>query len=131
MTIYSQLQQLSQQQIQQFGQKCKVKTASNGRYNPSTGEMSLSQIEHNAYCLFDNLAFDFPSFQSSGSGKSSSVMIEQGDVMIYVTAEGKPELNSIIEVGGEKWRVIQCQPIKPADVVILYQCQGRKTDGNF
>lgn len=126
MSFYSTLQQISSELLQQFGSPCVVKTSVPGKYNPMTGEQkSSAEVAYNAYCLFDNLAYDFPSARS-GIGKGESATVKQGDVLIYVTSSGKPEVNSLIEVNGECWSVIRCQPIQPANSALLYQCQGRK-----
>ncbi|QPB42223.1 hypothetical protein [Rodentibacter haemolyticus] len=125
--MYRQLKQISAQLIRQFGLSCVIKTEKSGKYNPETGGVSKkSTVENNAYCLFDNLAYDFPSYQSSGSGKGDSAMVKQGDVMLYITAEGKPEVLSKVFVDDETWSIIKCQSIKPAGTALLYQCQARR-----
>lgn len=120
--MYGKLQNVSSKLIKQFGVPCTVRTERAGRYDPATGESSRSRSQQSAYCLFDNLAYDFSSVQRAD-------MVQQGDVLIYITAEGKPTINSMVIVeGGEKWAVINCQPIRPAGVVMLYQCQARKVE---
>ncbi|WP_288061383.1 hypothetical protein [Rodentibacter caecimuris] len=126
--MYGQLLHLSTQLIRQFGVPCIVKTESKGQYDPATGGISNKRrISNKAYCLFDNLAYDFPSFQSGGLGKSDATMVQQGDVMLYITESGKPEIHSTVIVEGETWTIINCQPIKPSNVTIIYQCQARRT----
>lgn len=126
-SFYSSLQKISSKLIKQFGKSCKVKTETVGTYDPETSEVIGNKItEASAYCLFDNLNYDFPRYTSTGTSKGSDVMIEQGDVLIYVTAEGKPTTNAIIEVDNELWKVITCQPIKPANSELMYQLQARK-----
>ncbi|OBX06186.1 hypothetical protein [Gallibacterium genomosp. 3] len=125
--FYKSLRNISSKLIKQFGVECKVKKETAGQYNPATGGVSGGIVTNNdAYCLFDNLNYDFPSYKSVGTSKGSDVMVQQGDVVIYVTAEGKPSINAIIEVNNELWKVITCQPIKPANSEILYQIQARK-----
>ncbi|MCQ9121573.1 hypothetical protein MUU45_001122 [Rodentibacter pneumotropicus] len=125
--MYGQLRHLSTQLIRQFGVPCVVKTESKGQYDPATGGISNKRrVSNKAYCLFDNLAYDFPSYQSNGSGKGASAMVKQGDVMLYITESGKPEVHSIVSVEGETWAIINCQPIRPANVSIIYQCQARR-----
>lgn len=127
MKLYSQLQNLSADLLRQFGMPCVVKTVGNAKYNPETGEQKTeSAITSTGYCLFDNLAYDFPRFNSNGAGKGDSALVQKGDVVIYITASAKPELNSLIEVNDEVWAVVTCQPIQPAGKTLLYQCQGRK-----
>lgn len=122
--MYKQLQVVSTRLIKQFGLPCSVLSEKAGRYNPETGEVeSKSRSTKQAFCLFDNLAYDFGSF-----GKSNASAIQQGDVMVYVTAEGEPAVNSKIVAEGEKWAVINCQPIKPAGTTVIYQCQARKVE---
>ncbi|MDG6355795.1 hypothetical protein Q7472_10430 [Glaesserella parasuis] len=122
--MYGKLKQISKQLIQKFGSPCLIKTQISGQYDPATGKMQTEIRKQNAYCLFDNLAYDFPSFQSGGTSRGEAVAIEQGDVVIYLTE--KAEVGSAVEVNGEVWSIIAVQPIKPANVAMLYQCQGRK-----
>ncbi|MCK3657224.1 hypothetical protein A4G18_00440 [Pasteurellaceae bacterium Pebbles2] len=125
--MYDKLKTLSNKLIRQFGVECLIKTRTQGKYDPLTAEVSSSGFtEKKAHCLFDNLAYDFPSHQSMGVNSNSSSMIEQGDVIIYVAAEAEPELGSEIIVSDERWSVIKCQPIKPANTALIYQCQARK-----
>lgn len=120
--MYSSLKGISDKLIKQFGQPCRVVINEQGRYNPATGERKKgNSTVHTGYCLFDNLAFDFRNQQSPS--------VQQGDVMIYLTADCKPVLNAVIEASGEKWSVITVQPIRPATTTLIYQVQGRKVDG--
>ena len=122
--MYGKLQNISTKLIKQFGVPCVVRSEKAGRYNPETGEVeSRSRSEESAHCLFDNLAYDFNQI-----GKNTSNMVQQGDVLIYVTAEANPAINSKIVTDNEKWTVINCQPIKPAGVAVIYQCQARKVE---
>lgn len=125
--LYPQLKQLSSKLIRQFGQPCTVIISEGGIYDPETGGVVRQYSEeYEAYCLFDNLNYDFPSFTSSGVTKASSAMVERGDVLIYITAEGNPATGAIIEVDETQWKAIACQPINPAGTALLYQVQARK-----
>ncbi|EJZ80269.1 hypothetical protein P1059_00707 [Pasteurella multocida subsp. gallicida P1059] len=53
-------------------------------------------------------------------------MVKQGDVVLLLTAEAKPELNSHVVVNGETWLIVNFQPVKPSNTVIIYQCQARR-----
>lgn len=121
--MYSQLENISSDIIKEFGLPCVVKIQSDGEYDPSTGEFKSTETERKAHCLFDNLAYDF-----NRSGQATSPMVQHGDVIIYVTSQGKPDVNAKIIAGGEVWSVITCQPIKPAGTVLIYQCQGRRVN---
>ncbi|MDE4007266.1 hypothetical protein NUS58_10000, partial [Glaesserella parasuis] len=83
--MYGKLKQISKQLIQKFGSPCVIKTQISGQYDPTTGKMQTEISKQNAYCLFDNLSYDFPSFQSGGTSRGEAVAIEQGDVVIYLT----------------------------------------------
>lgn len=120
MTMYDEIQTVSSDVIKEFGVPCFVKNQGEGKYNPSTGEyIESGGSSHSAHCLFDNLAYDFSKGQDTAN-------VQQGDVLIYLTASGQPEVNSVVEANGEQWVIINCQPIKPANTVLMYQCQGRK-----
>lgn len=120
--FYGNLGKISHSLIKRFGQPCNVTINEQGSYNPATGERKKgSSTVRTGYCLFDNLAFDFRDQQSPS--------VQQGDVMIYLTADCKPVLNAVIEANSEKWSVINVQPIRPAATTLIYQVQGRKADG--
>ncbi|QLB44474.1 hypothetical protein [Mannheimia pernigra] len=120
--FYGNLGKITHSLIKRFGQPCSVTINEQGRYNPATGERGAgNSAVHKGYCLFDNLAFDFRSYQAPS--------VQQGDVMIYLTAECKPILNAVIEVNSEKWAVISVQPIRPVATTLIYQVQGRKANG--
>ncbi|MFP4773906.1 hypothetical protein [Pasteurella multocida] len=57
------------------------------------------------------------------------MMVKRGDVLLYLTAEAKPELNSHVVVNGETWLIVNFQPVKPSSTVIIYQCQARQLGG--
>ncbi|MDY4280860.1 MAG: hypothetical protein SOX56_07320 [[Pasteurella] mairii] len=120
--MYGQLQQISSDLIKQFGSPCAVQMKTAGEYNPLTGEFVADAELNKAYCLFDNLAYDF-----NRSGLATSAAVKQGDVMLYLTAESRAEINATVFVNGENWVIIHCQPIKPANTVMIYQCQARRT----
>ncbi len=120
MRLYANLARLSTKLIKQFGLPCRIITESNERYEPTTGRMTVKQSAQSAYCLLDRLAYDFP------NKAYSSEMVEQGDVLIYLTQ--RADLNAQIVVNGETWTVIKSQPIQPANQAIIYQCQCRKVN---
>ncbi|SQI48215.1 Uncharacterised protein [Pasteurella multocida] len=125
--MYGRLKNISSSLIKKFGSPCVVKTEQKGEYDPETGSVDTSRVvENKAFCIFDNLAYDFPSFKSNGIGRGDSVMVKQGDVVLLLTAEANPELNSHVVVNGETWLIVNFQPVKPSSTVIIYQCQARR-----
>ncbi|AFF25323.1 TPA: hypothetical protein SIC75_002067 [Pasteurella multocida] len=124
--MYGRLKNISSSLIKKFGSPCVVRIEKKGEYDPETGSVNTVQaVENKAFCIFDNLAYDFPSYR----GDSGASMVKQGDVLIYLTAEAKPELNSHVVVNGETWLIVKFQPIKPSNTVIIYQCQARRLGG--
>lgn len=122
--MYGKLKNISTKLIKKFGLPCEVKLYRGGSYDPETGGMSNSEeVIQSAHCIFDNLAYDF-----SRNGQISSPMVQQGDVIIYVTAEASPELSAQIIANNETWAVINAQPIKPADIAVIYQCHARRVN---
>lgn len=120
--MYNKLKGKSDKLIRQFGQACEVHITEAGKYNPATGERRKgSTTINNGYCFFDNLAFDFKNHHAA--------MVEQGDVLIYLTASCQPVLNAQVVVGGERWSIVNVQPINPGGTAIIYQAQGRRAYG--
>lgn len=121
--MYGKLQTVSTSLIRQFGLPCVIVRQGKGNYDATTGKHHIYENRFNAHCLFDTLAFDFPSSKNDSS-KGSSVTVKQGDVMLYLT--NKADVGDKVEADGEIWHIVKVQPIKPAGVALLYQCQGRK-----
>ncbi|HDR1268615.1 TPA: hypothetical protein R4328_001428 [Pasteurella multocida] len=121
--MYGRLKNISSSLIKKFGSPCVVRIEKKGEYDPETGSVNTVQtVENKAFCIFDNLAYDFPSHR----GNSDASMVKQGDVVLLLTAEAKPELNSHVVVNGETWLIVNFQPVKPSSTVIIYQCQARR-----
>ncbi|MFP4793733.1 hypothetical protein [Pasteurella multocida] len=124
--MYGRLKNISSSLIKKFGSPCVVRIEKKGEYDPETGSVNTVQtVENKAFCIFDNLAYDFPSHR----GDSDASMVKQGDVVLLLTAEAKPELNSHVVVNGETWLIVNFQPVKPSSTVIIYQCQARQLGG--
>lgn len=54
--------------------------------------------------------------------------ILRGDARIYLSVDGipQPAPGDLLAFAGETFRVVDCTPIKPADVAVLYELQVRK-----
>ena len=52
-------------------------------------------------------------------------LIATGDKKLAATFETEVHIDDRIEIDGKKWRVVQPNPVKPADVLISYNIQMR------
>lgn len=52
-------------------------------------------------------------------------LIATGDKKLAATFETEVRIDDHIEIDGKKWRVVQPNPVKPADVLISYNIQLR------
>ncbi|EPZ2457896.1 hypothetical protein ACXLRS_003133 [Citrobacter youngae] len=52
-------------------------------------------------------------------------LITTGDKKLAATYETEVRIDDRIEIDGKKWRVVQPNPVKPADVLISYNIQLR------
>ncbi|MBE9969146.1 hypothetical protein G8C42_07105 [Citrobacter freundii] len=52
-------------------------------------------------------------------------LIATGDKKLAATATTEVRIGDHIEIDGKKWRVVQPNPVKPADVLISYNIQLR------
>ncbi|EKM5720980.1 hypothetical protein WIC93_09775 [Enterobacter cloacae] len=52
-------------------------------------------------------------------------LIATGDKKLAATYETEVRIGDIIDINGQKWRVVQPNPVKPADVLISYNIQLR------
>ncbi|MGP0679803.1 hypothetical protein [Citrobacter freundii] len=62
---------------------------------------------------------DYSSREIDGS------LIATGDKKLAATFETEVRIDDRIEIDGKKWRVVQPNPVKPADVLISYNIQLR------
>ena len=62
---------------------------------------------------------DYSSREIDGS------LIATGDKKLAATATTEVRIGDHIEIDGKKWRVVQPNPVKPADVLISYNIQLR------
>ena len=52
-------------------------------------------------------------------------LIATGDKKLAATFETEVRIGDIIDIDGQKWRVVQPNPVKPADMLISYNIQLR------
>ncbi|WP_323605049.1 hypothetical protein [Citrobacter sp. R-1.5.2] len=52
-------------------------------------------------------------------------LIATGDKKLAATFETEVRIGDLIDIDGKKWRVVQPNPVKPADVLISYNIQLR------
>ncbi|HHU3936672.1 TPA: hypothetical protein ACUB0U_000263 [Citrobacter freundii] len=52
-------------------------------------------------------------------------LIATGDKKLAATFETEIRIGDLIDIDGKKWRVVQPNPVKPADVLISYNIQLR------
>ena len=64
-------------------------------------------------------------FTAANTDDKINSLIATGDKKLAATFETEVRIDDRIEIDGKKWRVVQPNPVKPADVLISYNIQLR------
>ena len=55
-----------------------------------------------------------------------NTLIKQGDKELILVPDIEPSQNDRIEIDGDEWQIVGIDPVKPADIVLLYFVQIRR-----
>jgi hypothetical protein len=106
--------------IQQFGMPMTLSTETAGVYDPATGVISNpTKVESPV----SGLIMEYDSKDIDGS------VIKIGDKKVLMTASDttpEPTSDYTLTMGDKDWAVINCNPIAPAGLAIVYEVQVRK-----
>lgn len=123
--FYDELKDTAKALLTEFGQPCEIEQSLAGDYDITTGKVTPRKRRLRGVCLFNRLAYDFSS--------SSSNLVQQGDVSVLLSLSANLSrddlLLSTLSVKGERWQIINCQPLKPAGVTVYYKLQARAING--
>lgn len=118
---YNRSLSLADKLLANFGQTVTFKRIVNGSYDPDTSEQTVTESTYSAY----GVLLDYKKLES---GNSRDGMIEVNDKRLLVSAKGLtdvPNANDKVTIGTDTWNVINVKQIKPASIVVLYECQLR------
>ena len=119
---YAELEATAATVIADFGQSCTVTIDSAGEYDIETGGVMSSSLTHQGQCVFGNLTEKHIGVFAGAGGAN---LIQAGDALVTASASCSLVAGALLECNGERWRVINVLPIKPAAVVVAYQAQVR------
>lgn len=102
--------------IKKFGRRHTFTRVSYGAYDPATGTSAETESAFTAYAVKD----DFSAFERN----DSSIQID--DIKLIAEASGAFEVDDLIDIESQDYRIVRVNPIKPADVVVAYELQVRK-----
>lgn len=106
--------------IKQFGMPMTLSVETAGTYDPATGVISVATTT--TYPV-DGLVVEYESKDIDGS------LIKLGDKKILMTASDttpEPTSDYTLTMSSIDWAVINCNPIAPAGLAIVYEVQVRK-----
>ena len=133
MGFYDELADTAKTLLTEFGVPCSIEQNITSDYNVKTGEATRRKRRLLGVCIFNQLTYDFPQFQSSGVLKGEASLVQQGDVSITLSLSSplsrEELLLSVLLVNGERWQIVNCQPLKLSGMTIYYKLQARLVNG--
>lgn len=118
MPDYVRLAATAQRLITKAGIPITLGRKSAGDYNPAEGEVLDPAVKSAAGVAMRD---QFRLAETDGE------RIRTGDVSLYVSISGvAPAPGDSITMLGESWLVVDCKPLQPGAIVLLYEVQARK-----
>ena len=113
---YDEIIELVDEILPEFGVDCTAIFEVEQEYDPETG-LTRVKVETAGKGVLTN-------FKSYDSAQNN--LIEAGDMQLLATESLKLEAGSIVHFEGEEWQVINPQPIKPANKIVMYKAHVRR-----
>lgn len=108
--------------LKQFGKQWTIKRIVNGEYDPDTGTVPTTELTSTPYSVLLD-------YRSGGMDFAENTLIQAGDKKLLVSAQGLSfdiAQGDLAINGSEQWKIINVKTLKPADTVVMYECQVRK-----
>lgn len=99
-----------------FGMPCTAETTSS-EASPSNPTGEPTTVTTSGSAVLDEIKKPFGDFSNT---------IEIGDMVLVATASLELQTGSVVDLNGDKWRVIDPRPIKPANLLLGYQSHVRR-----
>lgn len=113
---YGEIQAIVDELLPEFGIGCTAITKTEGEYDPETG-MTGSEKRTKGQCVVTNIDMRF--------GNQNN-LIEVGDQVLLASASLELEVGTKVNVNDVNYLVIAPNPIKPANVIVMYKAHVRK-----
>jgi len=113
---YDEIIELVDEILPEFGVDCTATFETEQEYDPETG-LTIVKVETAGKGVLTN-------FKSYDSAQNN--LIEAGDMQLLATEGLKLEVGSIVHFEDEEWQVINPQPIKPGNKVVMYKAHVRR-----
>lgn len=113
---YDEIIELVDEVLPEFGVNCTAILEVEQEYDPETG-LTTVKVETAGKGVLTN-------FKSYDSAQNN--LIEAGDMRLLATESLSLEVGSIVDISGEEWQVINPNPIKPANKVVMYKAHVRR-----
>jgi hypothetical protein len=95
-----------------------LNSAATGEYNAATGQATVTFTAHPSYAVL----LDYKQRDIDGT------LVKQGDQIAYMppSVTASPKTGDTLTIQGVDWKVVQCKPLAPGQVSVLYELQIRK-----
>ncbi len=114
---YPDVAQTASELLKEFGAPVTLVRVTRGAYDPATGTVATSEVEHVA----SGVKLDYEQRMVDGSS------ILRGDQRVYLGPfiAAAPQAGDRMTVGGKEFTVVASRPLAPAGVVVLHDVQVR------
>lgn len=116
MSIYKRLNSTANRLIKDYGRSFTFTRITQGEYNAASGEMPETTSTYTANAVKD-------SYNSFERGDSS---IQVNDIKLIAESSGNYNLDDLVLIEDQQYRIIGVDPIKPGATVVAYELQARK-----
>lgn len=119
MSFYSDLQSTADRILKQYGKASTLTIKTPAAYDPTTGIAAVTSTDY----AVSIAAFDYPEMDLTNTN------IVRGDKKAYISAKGLtvvPFNNNTITWRGLVHTIINCKPLSPGGVDVIYICQIRE-----
>ncbi len=104
--------------LEKYGVDAVIVRTTKGSYNVANGNFPSASEADNTVVV---AIMDFRADEIDGT------LIRREDKRIYMTGTGfAPVQNDRLKIGSDEWEIISITPIKPGDVVVVYDIQARR-----
>ena len=97
-----------------FGSQATFTRKTGGTYDPVTGGTTATTETYTRYIVWA----DYKTSEIDGT------VVQRGDARLLVA--GSVAVGDKVEKNGSEWRIIDANPVQPAEIAVMYTAQARQ-----
>ena len=119
MALYERLAATASRLVERFGSPITLTKSTRAEYDPTAGEfLDSSARTYTGY----GVRTEYRANEIDGT------RIQSGDARVYlsIVVGAQPATGDVLTIEGARYAVLECRPLQPGPVVVLYDVQARK-----